>query len=439
MKQMRMYDLIYKKRQGQPLDEAEIKFMVQGYTRDQIPDYQVSALLMAIFFRGLTPAETAALTRSMAASGDQADLSSVPGRKVDKHSTGGVGDKTTLVLAPLVAAAGCPVAKMSGRGLGHTGGTVDKLQSIPGFRVDLTTAEFLDQLRRVGVAVMAQTGQLAPADKKLYALRDVTATVESIPLIASSIMSKKIASGADAIVLDVKTGSGALIQQQEDAFALARAMVDIGKLTGRQTVALVTDMDQPLGRSVGNALEVREAIETLRGNGPRDLESLCLELGAHMLVLGGLASDTGEALAKLWGLLHHRVGLAKLKELIIAQGGDPGVIDYPELLPVATGRFTVAAPGNGYVTGINSAMVGRAAMLLGAGRDHKDAEIDPAVGLILNKKNGDPVREGDTLAELHYNKDDHLEDAAALVKDAYRIGNEPPQQRPLIYGTVTVS
>ena len=434
---MRMYDLIYKKRQGRPLDEAEIKFLVQGYTRDQIPDYQVSALLMAIFFRGLTPAETATLTRAMAASGDQADLSSVPGRKVDKHSTGGVGDKTTLVLAPLVAAAGCPVAKMSGRGLGHTGGTVDKLQSIPGFRVDLTTAEFLDQLRRVGVAVMAQTGQLAPADKKLYAIRDVTATVDSIPLIASSIMSKKIASGADAIVLDVKTGSGAFMQQEEDAFDLARAMVDIGKLTGRQTVALVTDMDQPLGRSVGNALEVREAIETLRGNGPRDLESLCLELGAHMLVLGGLASDTGEALAKLWGLLHHRVGLAKLKELIIAQGGDPGVIDYPELLPVAAGRFTVAAPSNGYVTGINSAMVGRSAMLLGAGREHKDAEIDPAVGLILNKKNGDPVREGETLAELHYNKDDRLKDAAALVKDAYRIGNEPPQQRPLIYGTVS--
>lgn len=434
---MRMYDLIYKKRQGQPLAEAEIKFLIQGYTRDQIPDYQVSALLMAIFFRGLTPAETAAFTRAMAASGDQADLSSVPGRKVDKHSTGGVGDKTTLVLAPLVAAAGCPVAKMSGRGLGHTGGTVDKLQSIPGFRVDLTTAEFLDQLRRVGVAVMAQTGQLAPADKKLYALRDVTATVDSIPLIASSIMSKKIASGADAIVLDVKTGSGAFMQQEEDSFALARAMVDIGKLTGRQTVALVTDMDQPLGRSVGNALEVREAIETLRGNGPRDLESLCLELGAHMLVLGGLAGDTGEALAKLWGLLHHQVGLAKLKELIIAQGGDPGVIDYPELLPVAAGRFTVAAPGNGCVTGINSAMVGRAAMLLGAGRDHKDAEIDPAVGLILNKKNGDQVREGETLAELHYNKSDRLEEAAALVKDAYRIGNEQPQQRPLIYGTVS--
>lgn len=434
---MRMYDLIYKKRQGRQLDEVEIKFLVQEYTRDQIPDYQVAALLMAIFFRGLTTDETATLTMAMAASGDRADLSSVPGRKVDKHSTGGVGDKTTLVLAPLVAAAGCPVAKMSGRGLGHTGGTVDKLQSIPGFRVDLTTAEFLDQVRRVGAAVVAQTGQLAPADKKLYALRDVTATVDSIPLIASSIMSKKIASGADAIVLDVKTGSGAFMQQEEDAFALAQAMVDIGKLTGRQTVALVTDMDQPLGRSVGNALEVREAIETLQGNGPRDLESLCLELGAHMLVLGGLAGDTGEALARLWGLLHHGVALAKLKELIIAQGGDPGVVDYPDLLPAAEGRFAVTAPGGGHVTGIDAAMVGRAAMLLGAGREHKDAGIDLAVGLVLNKKNGDRLREGETLAELHYNKSDRLEEAAALVREAYRIGSEQPQQRPLIFGTVS--
>lgn len=433
---MRMYDIIHKKRSGLALGQAEIEFFIHGYTRGDLPDYQVSALLMAIFFRGLTPEETAALTMAMAESGDRADLSGLPGRKVDKHSTGGVGDKTTLVLAPLVAAAGVPVAKMSGRGLGHTGGTVDKLESIPGLRVDLTTEEFLAQVRRVGVAVVAQTGQLAPADKKLYALRDVTATVDSIPLIASSIMSKKIASGADAIVLDVKTGSGAFMQKEEDSFALARAMVDIGKLTGRQTVALVTDMDQPLGRTVGNALEVQEAVETLRGNGPRDLEALCLELGAHLLVLGGVAENTGDALARLWGLLHHGTALAKFKEFIIAQGGDPGVVDYPDQLAAAAGIGAVSAPCGGYVVGIDAAMVGRAAMLLGAGREHKDSVIDLAVGLVLNKKVGDRVCEGESLVDLHYNDPDRLEEAAAVVRDAYRIGDEVPEQRPLVLGTV---
>lgn len=431
-----MYDIIHKKRSGLALGQAEIEFFIHGYTRGDLPDYQVSALLMAIFFRGLTPEETAALTMAMAESGDRADLSGLPGRKVDKHSTGGVGDKTTLVLAPLVAAAGVPVAKMSGRGLGHTGGTVDKLESIPGLRVDLTTEEFLAQVRRVGVAVVAQTGQLAPADKKLYALRDVTATVDSIPLIASSIMSKKIASGADAIVLDVKTGSGAFMQKEEDSFALARAMVDIGKLTGRQTVALVTDMDQPLGRTVGNALEVQEAVETLRGNGPRDLEALCLELGAHLLVLGGVAENTGDALARLWGLLHHGTALAKFKEFIIAQGGDPGVVDYPDQLAAAAGIGAVSAPCGGYVVGIDAAMVGRAAMLLGAGREHKDSVIDLAVGLVLNKKVGDRVCEGESLVDLHYNDPDRLEEAAAVVRDAYRIGDEVPEQRPLVLGTV---
>ena len=431
-----MYDIIHRKRSGLALGQAEIEFFIQGYTRGDLPDYQVSALLMAIFFRGLTPEETAALTMAMAESGDRADLSGLPGRKVDKHSTGGVGDKTTLVLAPLVAAAGVPVAKMSGRGLGHTGGTVDKLESIPGLRVDLTTEEFLAQVRRVGVAVVAQTGQLAPADKKLYALRDVTATVDSIPLIASSIMSKKIASGADAIVLDVKTGSGAFMQKEEDSFALARAMVDIGKLTGRQTVALVTDMDQPLGRTVGNALEVQEAVETLRGNGPRDLEALCLELGAHLLVLGGVAENTGDALARLWGLLHHGTALAKFKEFIIAQGGDPGVVDYPDQLAAAAGIGAVSAPCGGYVVGIDAAMVGRAAMLLGAGREDKDSVIDLAVGLVLNKKVGDRVCEGESLVDLHYNDPDRLEEAAAVVRDAYRIGDEVPDQRPLVLGTV---
>ncbi|MEW5953053.1 MAG: pyrimidine-nucleoside phosphorylase [Bacillota bacterium] len=433
---MRMYDIIHKKREGLALSRAEIEYFIHGYTRGEIPDYQVSALLMAIYFRGLNPEETAALTMAMVDSGDRADLSALPGRKVDKHSTGGVGDKTTLVLAPLVAAAGAPVAKMSGRGLGHTGGTVDKLEAIPGFRVDLTTGEFLAQVRRVGVAVVAQTGQLAPADKKLYALRDVTATVDSIPLIASSIMSKKIASGAGAIVLDVKTGSGAFMQKKEDAFALARAMVDIGKLTGRRTVALVTDMDQPLGRTVGNALEVKEAVETLRGNGPRDLESLCLELGAHLLVLGGVAENTGEAVARLWGLLHHGTALAKFKEFISAQGGDPGVADYPDQLPAAAGRSAAAAPRRGYVTGIDAAKVGRAAMLLGAGRERKDSVIDLAVGLVLNKKVGDRVCEGETLAELHYNARDRLEEAAALLREAYHIGDEAPRQRPLVLGTV---
>ncbi|GAW27846.1 pyrimidine-nucleoside phosphorylase [Carboxydocella sp. ULO1] len=433
---MRAYDIIRKKRDGGELSQAEIEFMVQGYTSNEIPDYQMAAWAMAVFLRGMNARETADLTMAMVRSGDQVDLSGIAGIKVDKHSTGGVGDTTTLVLAPLVAAAGAPVAKMSGRGLGHTGGTLDKFDSIPGFRVELNKEEFIRNVNTVGAAVVGQTGNLAPADKKLYALRDVTATVDSIPLIASSIMSKKIAAGADAIVLDVKTGSGAFMKTLEDSFALARAMVAIGQEVGRKTVAVITDMDQPLGRAIGNALEVKEAIETLRGGGPSDLRELCLTLGAHMVTLAGKAANPAAARARLEELLQNGQALAKFKEMVAAQGGDPRVIDQPELLPQAQKVIPLLAEQDGYVARIEAEELGIAATMLGAGRETKESKVDLAVGLVVNKKVGEAVAAGEPLVWLHVNEERRLAEVMAKVKAAFTISCQQPAPATLIYGEV---
>lgn len=434
---MRAYDIIRKKRDGGELSQEEIEFMVQGYTSNEIPDYQMAAWAMAVFLRGMNARETADLTMAMVRSGDQVDLSGIAGIKVDKHSTGGVGDTTTLVLAPLVAAAGAPVAKMSGRGLGHTGGTLDKFESIPGFRVELNKEEFIRNVNTVGAAVVGQTGNLAPADKKLYALRDVTATVDSIPLIASSIMSKKIAAGADAIVLDVKTGSGAFMKTLEDSFALARAMVAIGQEVGRKTVAVITDMDQPLGRAIGNALEVKEAIETLRGGGPSDLRELCLTLGAHMVTLAGKAANPAAARARLEELLQNGQALAKFKEMVAAQGGDPRVIDQPELLPQAQKVIPLLAEQDGYVARIEAEELGIAATMLGAGRETKESKVDLAVGLVVNKKVGEAVAAGEPLVWLHVNEERRLAEVMAKVKAAFTISSQQPAPATLIYGEVT--
>ncbi|MFD3273370.1 pyrimidine-nucleoside phosphorylase [Paenibacillus dendritiformis] len=434
---MRAVDIIHKKREGHELTAEEIRFLIQGYSSGEVPDYQIAAWAMAVFFQGMTASETASLTLEMARSGDQIDLSSISGVKVDKHSTGGVGDKTSLILAPLVAAAGVPVAKMSGRGLGHTGGTIDKLESIPGFQVELEREQFFKQVNDIGVSLIGQTGNITPADKKLYALRDVTATVESIPLIASSVMSKKIAAGADAIVLDVKTGSGAFMKTLDDSIALAQAMVDIGTDTGRQTIAVISDMDQPLGHLIGNSLEVEEAIQTLRGEGPRDLHRLCIVLGAHMLVLGGVARDVAEAEARLEQLIADGSALGKLKELIAAQGGDASVVDQPERLPHARERIEVKAESGGTVAAIQAEEIGIAAMLLGAGRETKDSVIDLSVGIDLRAKVGDAVNAGDVLAVLHVNDASRLEEAAQKIIQAYRFTSEARAAAPLVYAIVT--
>jgi len=431
---MRMVDLIAKKRDGKELSQEEIAFVVEGYTRGDIPDYQMSAWAMAVFFRGMTPAETAHLTMAMARSGDTVDLSRIHGVKVDKHSTGGVGDKTTLVVAPLVAAAGVPVAKMSGRGLGHTGGTIDKLESIPGFTTELSPDAFVDQVNRIGMAVVGQTGNLTPADKKLYSLRDVTATVNSVPLIASSVMSKKIAAGADAIVLDVKAGSGAFMKTVEDAWRLASTMVDIGRSVGRRTVAVISNMDQPLGLAVGNALEVREAVDALRGEGPEDLTRLALTLGAHMVVLGGKAGSFKEAYEKLENILRNGEALEKFRQFVAAQGGNPDVADRPgELLPKAPYRITVPSPVEGFVHGIRAEEIGLAAMMLGAGRATKESSIDPAVGVVLAKKVGDSVRRGEILAILHANRED-VADIRQRVERAFDIRPQRRKKPRLIHG-----
>ncbi len=433
---MRMYDIILKKREGLELTREEIKFFVEGYNSGDVPDYQASALLMAVYFRGMNDRETADLTTSICDSGERANLSSIPGIKVDKHSTGGVGDKTTLVLAPLVASAGVPVAKMSGRGLGHTGGTVDKLESIPGFNAMLTPAEFIEQVRHIGAAVVAQTGVLAPADKKLYALRDVTATVDSIPLIASSIMSKKIASGADAIVLDVKVGSGAFMRDEKSAYQLARTMVDIGNNVGRRTIAFLTSMDQPLGRAVGNALEVQEAVDTLKGKGPGDLLEVTLSLGAAMLLLAGKAGDMQEGRKTLLSLLDSGRAMEKFEEMISAQGGDCRAFYEKGYLPVPKHISKLKSAFEGFVEAINAEEVGLAAMLLGAGREKKESKIDPAVGLVINKKVGDPVKKGETLTEVHANSRELLTLAEEIVRNAYVIGNSRFEPRPVVIGTV---
>ena len=429
---MRMYDIIQHKRDNKELSCEEIQFFVEKYTAGNIPDYQAAALAMAIFFNGMTPEETAALTLAMAHSGDVMDLSPIKGVKVDKHSTGGVGDKTSLVLGPMVAALGVPVAKMSGRGLGHTGGTIDKLESFPGFQTGIPEQEFFDNVNRIGIAIAGQTGNLAPADKKLYALRDVTATVESIPLIASSIMSKKIAAGADVIVLDVKVGSGAFMKDEESAVKLADTMVRIGDAVGKKTMAVVSDMDEPLGFAVGNALEVKEAIDTLAGNGPQDLYELCLELGSHMVAGAGKAQNCAEAKEMLAGTIKDGSALKKLAELVEAQGGNPEAVYDTELLPKASIEYEYRADTEGYVSRIVCDIVGTSAMVLGGGRENKDSVIDLSVGIVLEAKKGAYVHKGDVLARFYANDENKLSDAIKRFADAYVIEDTRPAESCLI-------
>ncbi len=428
---MRMYDLIIKKRNGEQLTKEEINYFIDGYTKGIIPDYQVSSLMMAIYFKKMNKRETADLTMAMVNSGDILDLSMIEGIKVDKHSTGGVGDTTSLVLTPMVAALGIPVAKMSGRGLGHTGGTIDKLESFKGFSVEISKEKFLENVSKNKLAIMAQTKDLAPADKKLYALRDVTGTVENISLISSSIMSKKIAAGADAIVLDVKVGDGAFMKTYEDAKALAEAMVDIGESVNRNTVAVISDMDQPLGYAIGNALEVKEAIDTLKGNGPKDLLELCLTIGSYMVVLSQKAKDTSEARELLMKTIGDGSALAKFKQFIVSQGGD---FDYE--LPKAKYITEVKSNKEGYVNKINSEKIGLIAMELGAGRKVKDDVIDLAVGIVLNKKRGDWVLKGETIAYIHGNDEGKIEKAKRDVLENYLIEKEKKNELPLIYNII---
>jgi len=429
---MRMYDIIQHKRDNKELSCEEIQFFVEKYTAGNIPDYQAAALAMAIFFNGMTPEETAELTLAMAHSGDVMDLSPIKGVKVDKHSTGGVGDKTSLVLGPMVAALGVPVAKMSGRGLGHTGGTIDKLESFPGFQTGIPEQEFFDNVNRIGIAIAGQTGNLAPADKKLYALRDVTATVESIPLIASSIMSKKIAAGADVIVLDVKVGSGAFMKDEESAVNLADTMVRIGDAVGKKTMAVVSDMDEPLGFAVGNALEVKEAIDTLAGNGPQDLYELCLELGSHMVAGAGRAQNCAEAKEMLAGTIKDGSALKKLAELVEAQGGNPEAVYDTGLLPKASIEYEYRADTEGYVSRIVCDIVGTSAMVLGGGRENKDSVIDLSVGIVLEAKKGAYVHKGDVLARFYANDENKLSDAVKRFADAYVIEDTRPAESCLI-------
>ena len=402
-----MVDLIEKKQHNELLTNDEIKWMINGYTNDEIPDYQMSAMLMAIYFNGMTQDELQSLTMAMVESGDEIDLSAIEGVKVDKHSTGGVGDTTTLVLAPLVASVGVPVPKMSGRGLGHTGGTLDKLESIEGFHIEITEDEFAELVNKNKLALVGQTGNLTPADKKIYALRDVTSTVGSIPLIASSIMSKKIASGANAIVLDVKVGTGAFMKNIDEAKKLAETMVSIGNGVGRDTMAVISDMSQPLGEAIGNALEVQEAIDTLKGEGPEDLTELSLVLGSQMAFLGGVGEDLADARRLLEENIANGKALEKFKVFIEAQGGNPDVVDQPEtLLPQAEFQIPVKAERSGVISAIDAEELGIAGMLLGAGRETKDSELDLAAGLMLHKKIGDEVKEGDTIVTIHSNKED---------------------------------
>lgn len=423
-------------KRGLALTKEEIDFVVQGYTKGDIPDYQVSALLMAIYFQGMSLEETAYLTMAMASSGDQIDLSPIQGIKVDKHSTGGVGDKTTIVLAPLVAAAGAKVAKMSGRGLGHTGGTIDKLESFEGFKVELTEEQFFDNVNAHHIAVVGQSGDLAPADKKLYALRDVTATVDNMSLIASSIMSKKIASGADAICLDVKCGTGAFMKKLEDAKALGKAMVDIGNHVGRQTMAVVSDMNQPLGYAVGNALEVMEAINTLRGKGPEDLTLLTITLASHMLMLAGLAKDVEAAKNQIQDLLSTGAAIDKLKEWIKLQGGDERAVDDFSYLPQAPYHRDFCLNQIGYVEAINAEAVGKAALVLGAGRETKESSIDLAVGIVIHKKIGDKINVDEPVATIYYNNEQKYNLATSILEKAYKISDQQIEKPDLIYDII---
>ncbi|OCG60042.1 pyrimidine-nucleoside phosphorylase [Gilliamella sp. GillExp13] len=432
---MRFVDIIEKKRDGNLLTTDEIQFFITNYTNGTIPDYQVSALLMAIYYQGMTSKECADLTSAMMYSGDTVDLSSIKGIKVDKHSTGGVGDTTTLVLAPLVAALDVPVAKMSGRGLGHTGGTTDKFESIPGFKIELSKQDFIDQVNHKGLAVIGQSGNLTPADKKLYSLRDVTGTVNSIPLIASSIMSKKLAAGADAIVLDVKTGDGALMKDMADSEKLAHEMVNIGNQIGRRTMAIISDMSQPLGFAIGNALEVKEAIDTLKGNGPADLTELVLTLGSQMVVLADKAKTLEEARIKLQEVIKNGKAIEKFKTLIEAQGGDSSVVDHPEKLASAPYQIALPALKSGYVSKIIADQIGIAAMQLGAGRATKEDIIDPAVGIVLHKKVGDKVTEGEALLTIHANTD-KLDTIKQKLYDNITISDNATEPQ-LIYKVIT--
>lgn len=433
---MRMYDLIMKKRNRMSLSREEIRFMIEHYTAGTIPDYQMSAMMMAVYFNGMNEEETLELTMAMAESGDMLDLSSIDGIKVDKHSTGGVGDKTSLALAPMVAACGVPVAKMSGRGLGHTGGTIDKLESFPGFSVSMETDRFIKQVNEIGIAIMGQTKELAPADKKLYALRDVTATVDNMSLIASSIMSKKLASGADAIILDVKTGSGAFMKEEKDAFALAEEMVRIGKGAGRDTRAVISNMDEPLGYAIGNALEVKEAIDTLKGKGPGDFLELCLTLGTFMVLAGKKAGNEAEAREMLLEKIENGSALEKLAQFVKAQGGDAGFVYEPERLPLAAMEKTVTAACDGFISRIDCDQAGICSLILGGGRETKDSVIDLSVGLRLSKKAGDKVRKGDVLATLYGNDASLLSEAAQRYADACHIAKEPVEKPALIRGMI---
>ena len=433
---MRTVDLIQRKRDGEELAPDEIEFLVEGYTSGDIPDYQMSAFLMAVFYTGMSDREVTRLTECMLRSGDLVDLSSVAGVKVDKHSTGGVGDKTSLIVAPLAAAAGVVVPMMSGRALGYTGGTLDKLESIPGFRTNLSTDEFRKQLTEQGLCFIGQTERLAPADGKLYALRDVSGSVESIPLIASSIMSKKLAEGVDALVLDVKVGNGAFLKKQVDARRLAQMMVSIGRPRDKKVQALITDMSQPLGYAVGNALEVMEASQTLQNAGPTDLTRLSIELAARMIYLGKKAATLDEARRTAEQLLVDGSGYQKFKDVVAAQGGNPQALDKFELLPNATGMREIASPRGGYVSLIDAEDIGKASNMIGAGRDKKDDAIDPAVGIILEVKVGEKVDAGSVLCRIYYTREDRVEEAAEVVEDAFRISAQKPDERELILEVV---
>lgn len=433
---MRLYDIIQKKRNGNELADEEIEFFVNGVTDGTIPDYQTSALLMAIYFRGMTDREISVLTECMAASGDTVNLSGIDGFTVDKHSTGGVGDKTTLIAAPIAAALGGKVAKMSGRGLGHTGGTVDKLESIEGFRTELPREDFFKQVNEIGISVIGQSGNLAPADKKLYALRDVTATVDSIPLIASSIMSKKLAAGSQGIVLDVKTGSGAFMKTPEESEKLARQMVRIGKAAGRRVTAVITDMDVPLGNAVGNSLEVVEAVETLNGNGPAELAQVSFALAAHMMTLAS-GKEYGECLSDVQRAVSDGSALLKLKEMVSAQGGNPEWIDNPELFPKAEFVFEVESDRSGFISRMDAEQIGIASVILGAGREKKEDDIDYSAGIILKKKTCDRVECGEVIAELHTNNRETAVQAKEKFLNAVEFSDSPVESKPLIYKTVS--
>lgn len=434
---MVMVDLILKKRNGGTLTKEEINFFIKGYTEGSIPDYQAAALLMSIYFQKMDEEETAFLTEAMMKSGSTVDLSEIDGIKVDKHSTGGVGDKTTIALGAMVAACGVPVAKMSGRGLGHTGGTIDKLEAIPGFSVEMTIQQFIQSVNDIKLAVVGQTHDLAPADKKLYALRDVTGTVDNLSLIAGSIMSKKLAAGADAILLDVKTGSGAFMKKLEDSFDLAQEMVKIGHRMNRDTIGIVTDMDQPLGNAVGNRLEVIEAIDTLKGKGPKDFTKLCIHLGAYMLLLAKKVSTIEGGIEKIEAVIHSGEALQAFKTFVDRQGGDSSFVDKPEALPAAQGTCPVIGTESGYVQAIDAQLVGLSALSLGAGRATKESTIDLAVGIVLHKKVGDFVNPGESLATIHYNDSVKRDEAIEKLLNSFKISAEKPKGRPLIFGVVT--